>query len=342
MSDGENADEDQVSTGDTMRERADESKLKLWLIVGANRQLVTGVLAVGFFVLFMLGSLLDPTLSDLLQERAVIESLYTQMIGALITGVTLVVTISQLIISQENGPLGEQRTRMSETMDFRGYIKELTGKPAPADPSAFLREIVDATQQRAERLDEVMESTDNDDLKNEIDEFVDSITGNAETVREELDGAKFGTFDVVYASMDYNYSWKIFQIERLIADYEDDIDEEQRDALEDLRTSFAMFGPAREHVKTLYFQWELINLSRFILYAAIPALLVSGMMLVFVDTATVTGRILGIETLLWLVGVTFTITLVPFFLLTSYIMRVATAAKRTLAIGPLILRDSQR
>ncbi|MDG5758662.1 hypothetical protein QA600_04840 [Natronococcus sp. A-GB1] len=338
----EESDEKQVSTGDTMRERADESKLKLWLIVGANRQFVTAVLAVGFFVLFMLGSLLDPTLSDLLQERAVIESLYTQMIGALITGVTLVVTISQLIISQENGPLGEQRTRMSETLDFRGYIRELTGKPAPADPSAFLREIVDATQQRAERLDEVMESTDNEDLRNEIDEFVDSITGNAETVREELDGAKFGTFDVVYASMDYNYSWKIFQIERLIADYEDDIDEEQRDALEDLRTSFAMFGPAREHVKTLYFQWELINLSRFILYAAIPALLVSGMMLAFVDTATVTGRILGIETLLWLVGITFTITLVPFFLLTSYIMRVATAAKRTLAIGPLILRDSQR
>ncbi|WP_394739134.1 hypothetical protein [Natronococcus roseus] len=342
MSDSENADEDQVSTGDTMRERADESKLKLWLLIGANRQLVTGVLSVTFFALFMLGSFVDPTLSDLLQERGVIESLYTQMIGALITGVTLVVTISQLIISQENGPLGVQRTRMSETMDFRGYIKELTGRPSPADPSAFLREIIDATQERAETLDEVMESTDNEDLRNEIDEFVDSITGNAETVREKLDGAKFGTFDVVYASIDYNYSWNIFQIERLIADYEDDIDEEQRDALEDLRTAFTMFGPAREHVKTLYFQWELINLSRYILYAAIPALLISGMMLAFVDTATITGRILGVETLLWLIGMTFTITLIPFFLLTSYILRIATAAKRTLAIGPLILRDSQR
>ncbi|MDG5821912.1 hypothetical protein [Natronococcus sp. A-GB7] len=335
-------DADQVSTADTMRERADESKLKLWLLLGANRQLVTGVLTAGFFGLFMLGSFVDPTVSDLLQDRGVIESLYTQMIGSLITGVTLVVTISQLIISQENGPLGKQRTRMSETMDFRNYIKELTDKPSPADPSAFLREIIDATQERAETLDDVMESTDNDDLRDEVNEFVDSITGNAETVREKLDGAKFGTFSVVHASMDYNYSWKIFQIERLLADYEDDIDEEQRDALEDLRTSFSMFGPAREHIKTLYFQWELINLSRYILYAAIPALLVSGMMLMFVDTATVTGRVLGIETLLWLVGLTFTLTLVPFFLLTSYIVRIATVAKRTLAIGPLILRDSQR
>ncbi|NKE37679.1 hypothetical protein GWG54_18080 [Natronococcus sp. JC468] len=335
-------DDDQISTADTMRERADESKLKLWLLLGANRQLVTGVLTAAFFGLFMLGSLLEPTLSDLLQDRGVIESLYAQMIGALITGVTLVVTISQLIISQENGPLGEQRTRMSETLDFRDYIKELTDKPAPADPSAFLREIIDATQQRANTLNEAMESTDNEDLRDEVNEFVDSITGNAETVREKLDGAKFGTFSVVHASMDYNYSWNIFQIERLLADYEDDIDEEQRDTLEDLRTSFAMFGPAREHIKTLYFQWELINLSRYILYAAIPALLVSGMMLTFVDTTTFTGMILGVETLLWVVAVTFTITLVPFFLLTSYIMRVATTAKRTLAIGPLILRGSQR
>ncbi len=339
MSDDTN--EDKISTQDTMRERADESRIKLWLLIGANRQLVTGVLAGSFFGLFMLGSLLEPTLSELLQTRGVIESLYAQMIAALITGVILVVTISQLIISQQNGPLGEQRTRMSETLDFRNYIKELTDKPAPSDPSAFLSEIIDATQQRAETLDETMESADNDDLSDEVDEFVDSIIGNAETVREKLDGAKFGTFDVVHASIDYNYSWNIFQIERLLADYEDDINKEQRDALEDLRRSFAMFGPAREHIKTLYFQWELINLSRYILYAAIPALLVSGMMITFVDATTFTGVILGIETLLWVVAITFTITLVPFFLLTSYILRIATAAKRTLAIGPLILRDSQ-
>jgi hypothetical protein len=342
MGDSENADEDQVSTEDTMRERADESKAKLWLLIGANRQFVAGLISVTFFALFMLGTLLHPTLTELLQSRSVIESLYAQMIGSLITGVTLVVTISQLIISQENGPLGEQRTRMSETMDFRGYIQELTGKPAPADPSAFLREIIDATQQRAEKLREVFESADNEDLRDEVDEFSDSITGNAETVREKLDGAKFGTFDVVYASMDYNYSWNIFQIERLIADYGDDIDDDQREALEDLRTAFSMFGPAREHVKTLYFQWELINLSRFILYAAIPALLVAGMMITFVDETSITGTFLGTEVLVWVVAATFTFTLVPFFLLTSYVLRVATAAKRTLAIGPLILRDSQR
>ncbi len=335
-------DEDQVSTENTMRERAGESRVKLWLLLGANRLVVTAVLAAAVFAIFMLGALLDPYLSDLLERRAVIESMFSTMISALITGVTLVVTISQLIVSQENGPLGEQRTRMSETLDFRDYMRDLTGKPAPADPSAFLQGLVDATESRAHDLEDVVEDSENEEFRAEVEEFVESLTGNAEAVREKLDGAKFGSFDVVYAAMDYNYSWKIFQIERLEDDYRDALDEEGWEAFDDLRTSLSMFGPAREHIKTLYFQWSLIDLSRLILYVAIPAILVAGMMLTFVDTATIPGRTLGVENIVWIVGAAFTFTLIPFLLLTAYITRIATAAKRTLAIGPLILRNSQR
>ncbi|WP_207586246.1 hypothetical protein [Halomontanus rarus] len=333
--------DDEISTEDTMRERADESRVKLWLLLGANRLVVTGVLSLAFFGLFMLGAALDPSFPAMLRDRTVIKTLFASMLGSLITGVTLVVTISQLIVSQENGPLGEQRTRMSETMDFRKYTAELVGKPAPADPSAFLRNLVDATETRADDLRAAVDGSD-PDLRDEVDEFVDSLTGNAETVREQLDGARFGTFDVVYASMNYNYSWKIFQIERLEDDYDDVLDDDQREVLDELRTSLTMFGPAREHIKTLYFQWELINLSRLILYVAIPSLLIAGMMISFVDASTVTGATLGAANVLWIVGIAFTITVVPFLMLTSYVMRIATIAKRTLAIGPLILRDSQR
>lgn len=343
MFDGnDDSDEDRISTENTMRERAGESRAKIWLLLSANRLIVTAVLSVTVFTVFMLGTLLDPTLSDLLQRRGVIESIFSTMISALITGVTLVVTISQLIVSQENGPLGEQRTRMSETMDFRDYMRDLTGKPAPADPSAFLHELVDATETRAQDLSEVVQNSEDEEFRDEVEEFVESLTGNAEAVREKLEGAKFGSFDVVSAAMDYNYSWKIFQIERLEDDYRDALDEEGWESFDELRTALSMFGPAREHIKTLYFQWSLIDLSRLILYITIPAIVVAGMMLAFVDVATVPGRTAGVENILWVVGAAFTFTLSPFLLLTAYIIRIATAAKRTLAIGPLILRDSQR
>ena len=103
----------------------------------------------------------------------------------------------------------------------------------------------------------------------------------------------------------------------------------------------SLFGPAREHVKTLYFQWALIDLSRLILYAAVPALVVAGLMLTAVDAGTFPGRTLGVDHVTLAVGGAFAVALLPFSLFVSYLLRVLTLAKRTLAIGPLVLRDSE-
>lgn len=332
-----------IGTANTMLDRADESRIKLVVLLSANRLLITGALALGFFVAFMvLGQFYYPDFQADIQSGDTIETIFSTMLGAIITGTTLVVTITQLVISQENGPLGDQHARMSNTMDFRSYASELLEQPVPADPSAFLRVLVDATQKRARALRDAVSGSDNDQLRDELDEFTDSLTGNADEVRDELDGARFGTFDVLFAALDFNYGWKIFQVERMMYEYDDALSADQRQLFEELKTSLSMFGPAREHIKTLYFQWALIDLSQLILYAAIPSLFVAGSMLAFVGSGTFTGTTLGLTDILLVVAGAFTITLIPFFLLVSYILRIATVAKRTLAIGPLILRDSQR
>jgi hypothetical protein len=269
-------------------------------------------------------------------------SIFSTMLGAIITGTTLVVTISQLVISQENGPLGDQHGRMSETMDFREFVSEMRGEPTPADPSAFLRILVEETERRAKALRDSVSGSGNEDLRGEVDEFTDSLTGNADAVTEKLDGATFGTFDVLFAALNFNYGWKIFQVERLAHEHADSIDDETDAVLSELRSTLAMFGPAREHIKTLYFQWALIDLSQLILYAALPALVVAGGMLAFFGTGPIPGATLGVENVLWVVGAAFTVSLLPFLLLVAYIARIATIAKRTLAIGPIILRGSQR
>jgi hypothetical protein len=335
-------DED-ISTANTMRERADESRLKLKVLLSANRLVVTAALALAFFIAFMiLGQVYYPAFQMDIQSGDTIETIFSTMLGAIITGTTLVVTITQLVISQENGPLGDQHARMSNTMDFRSYTSELLGRPVPVDPSAFLRVLVDTTQDRASALRDAVSESDNEDLVHEVDEFTESLTGNADEVRDQLDGARFGSFDVLFAALNFNYGWKIFQVERLAYEYEDELGTDERKILDELKTSLSMFGPAREHIKTLYFQWALIDLSQLILYVAVPSLIVTGGMLAFVGSSSITGLTLGIENILWVVDAAFTISLLPFLLLVAYIARIATIAKRTLAIGPLILRDSQR
>ncbi|MFC6724662.1 hypothetical protein ACFQE1_09785 [Halobium palmae] len=332
-----------ISTEDTMRARAGESRIKLWVLLSANRLVVTGALALLVFAAFVVfGTVLYPTFQADIQTGDTIETIFSTMLGAIITGTTLVVTISQLVISQENGPLGDQHQRMSSTMDFRTYTSDLIDRPTPVDPSAFLRHIVEGTKRRAKALRDSITEHDDDQLRDEVDEFTDSLTGNADEVIEELDGAKFGTFDVLFSALNFNYGWKIFQVERIEHEHADALTAEDRELLEELKTMLSMFGPAREHIKTLFFQWALIDLSQLILYVAVPALIVTGSMLAFVGNGTFTGATLGTPTLLWVVAGAFTVSLLPFLLLVAYIARIATVAKRTLAIGPLILRDSQR
>lgn len=332
-----------IGTANTMRERADESRIKLWLMLGANRLFVTALLAVAVFVAFVvIGTILYPSFQADVQGGDTIETIFSTMLGAIITGTTLVLTISQLVISQENGPLGDQRERMSNTMDFREYTEELIGDPAPADPSAFLREIVNAAERRASAFRDAVTDKDNDQLRGEADEFTDSLTGNANEVREELDGAQFGSFDVLFAALNFNYGWKIFQVERMANDHAEDLTDEEETLLDELKMSLSMFGPAREHIKTLYFEWALLDLSQLILYTSVPALVVAGSMLAFLGGSSISGTTIGISNLLWVVCGALTVTTLPFLLLLTYIARVATVAKRTLAIGPLILRSSQR
>ena len=79
-----------------------------------------------------------------------------------------------------------------------------------------------------------------------------------------------------------------------------------------------------------------------ILHASIPALAVAGIMLTVAEPGTLSGSTLGIANITLLVGAAFTVTLIPFLLFASYVSRIVTVAKRTLAIEPLILRESQR
>jgi len=334
-----------VSTANTMRERANENRVKLWLLLGANRLLVTGLLAALVFgILLAAGMAFLPSFLGEIRNQDLISTIFSTMVSVIITVTTLVVTINQLVISQENGPLGDQHERMSGTMNVREFTGELVGQPVPADPSAFLRLIVEETEDRARTLcDAITAGEDHgDELRAEVDEFTDSIIGNAEEVADQLDGATFGTFDVLFAALNYNYGWKVFQTERIEHEYGDQLTDEAKTVLEELRTTVSMFGPAREHIKTLYFEWALIDLSQLILYLSVPALVVAGFMLLFVDKGSFVGATLGIPHILLVTVTAFTVTALPFLLLVSYIARVTTIAKRTLAIGPFILRESQR
>ncbi len=175
-----------------------------------------------------------------------------------------------------------------------------------------------------------------------LSNYLADVLTNADSVTAQLEDGTFGEFDVVKAALDYNYSWKLYAGRRIREAYADELTDEIDDSLAELVETLELFGLAREHFKTLYFQWELSDLSRTLLYVAIPALTVAITSLLFLDVQDFVGVTAGVPDVLWLLAVTTTASLLPFTVLISYILRIVTITKRTLAIGPFILRETDR
>jgi hypothetical protein len=335
------SDDDQVQSANSLRERIGVSRPYSWFLFGGNRLVVTALLSGSIFAVLVIVSVVAfPPPRVLFRGADTIETVFSTAVSTIVTGTTLVVTISQLVISQENGPLGDQHKRMRETMDFRQYARASFDSAAAAAPGRFLRQLILAIERRAEALDAQLDATEDEALAREIDELLESLRGNTTVTVEGLEQAQFGTFGVLDAALNYNYDWKIYQLERIADEHADSLDQDDLEAFHELKTVLTLFGPAREHFKTLYFEWELVDLSRYILYAAIPALVVSGVMAFFVRAESFQGAILGVPTLTWVVAAAFTSTLVPFLLFMAYILRIIFVAKHTLAIGPFVLRST--
>ncbi|WP_049987218.1 hypothetical protein [Halobellus rufus] len=354
---------------DRMRRRGEESRVKLWLLLESNRWVVAGLVVVVFF----LGTVAVATVIPnrvLVTVDDPVETLFQALVTSTITAVTLVVSINSLVLSQELGALGDQRERMEGAMSFRRDVEsELGIDVAPATPSAFLRELVACIEERAADLSATVESASGDgalgaDLTERLSEYADGLRNHASSVESELEGRQFGTFDVLSAALNFNYSWKIHEARQLRADVDADAaagesDEggESRgtddsdgtgghgssvtDALDALVSALTLFGPTREHIKTLYFQWELVNLSRAMLYSAVPTLVIAINVLLFHGVLqAVSGSTLGIAHYVWIVAAATALTLAPFAILLSFVLRIGTVAKRTLSIGPFILRTT--
>jgi len=325
---------------DLLRERADQSRWKLWLLLEADRWLVTAVLLAVVFASFLAVGYLSPTAENAIRTSDSVDTLFQGFLTATITGVTLVLTLNQLVLSQELGAVKDQRERMEGAMSFREDVADAIEAPvSPSRPAQLLRALVQVAGERAAEIEDAVAESD-DDLRAAVTDLTDSLVENADRVAVGLDDARFGEFDVISSALNFNYSWKVFAARRIRETYGDALGEDASATLDRLIEVLELFGPAREHFKTLYFQRELIDLSRRILVASLPALIVSGVMIAFFNDTAYSATVFGVETLVLVIAVAATVSVFPFLVLLAYVMRIATVTKHTLSIGPFILRET--
>ena len=340
----ETTDDAGADAEETMAERGSGDTALAYLLLEADRRLVTAGLLLGLLAALLLVAVTVPGAADAIRSGDPVETLFQALVGATVTGVTLVLTLNQLVLSQELGAVGDQRERMAGAMEFRMDVAgRLVDPVAPAEPSAFLRAMVAATGDQADRLLNAVDEDAEDEASQGVRDLAESVDTAAQRTTDALSGATFGRFEVVNAALDFEYSRKLYRARQLRKTHADQLPDEACDALEELEGLLRLFGPAREHFKTLYFQSELVDLSRLVLLASLPSLVVTISVLVFFDPAAAPHVTpVGIDGAALVVCTATAMALVPFLALLSYVLRIATVAGRTLSIGPFILRETDR
>lgn len=287
------------------------------------------------FALGPVGHALAPVGPDTFGPAAVRPLLTTLLSGSFLL-VSIVVSINSLFVSQEQTPLGRQFDRIRDVGEFRRDIESLIDTPiSPAEPARFLRLLTGSILARAQSLDEEVDAAavtieDPDSaaaLQSGVESYLDYLAEETREVNAALDDAET-TFDLVVATMGYDYSRQANGLRRLRTEH--DLPSEATEHVESVLDLLEYFATAREYFKTLYFGREFADLSNGLLLVSLPTIaLVSYVLLhlnAFADLHAVTTLVT-------------TAALAPFALLAAYVVRVGTIAKRTRASGQFVVEE---
>lgn len=325
---------------DTMWERAGESELKIRFLVAMNRWFVTAVLSLsGFGILVVLGRF-GPLTTDRVLSGTGVVSVFGSAIIAVVTSVTLVLSVSQFVLSGQLSGMFDLRRQMDSEEEFRDIIEGYADvEVTPVQPSGFFSLLLRLVEDRAAELDAIVAETDGE--HSAVRTYTDSVLEHSEKSREQVEDSEFGSFDVLLPVLNFDYSWKLQAAQLLLENHREELPDEAVETLEELTEIFRLFAPAREFFKNHYFRWEVIDTARTTLFSAIPALSIAVYMVFVFDPTALTGFVLGIPISYLAVSTAFVVAVVPFTILLAYILRILTVLKRTLVIGPFILRDSE-
>lgn len=293
-----------------------------WFLVDGDRWTVTGTVLLAVYLLTVAVVLAAPAAPAVyITADPSVATMLLYFITGIVTIITLVLTINQLVLSHQIGPVSNQQQEIRSMLDHRSDAKQVLDGTVPEEPAAFLTALLHTITDTAATI-----QGRHDDRAG--DTVLTRIQDDAAPVIATLDEAPFGTTAFLAAIMAYRGSDKLGAIRsRNIKAAEDE-------PVAQLESALELFAISEEYFKTAYIQTQLIALSRALVYTAIPTLIVVSYGTQFLRPDTFPGTVLGIPTLLLVTAAVFAITLLPFTLLITYMARLVVLARTTVFTGP--------
>jgi hypothetical protein len=257
------------------------------------------------------------------------------MIAGTFSLVTLVVSVNQLILSQEFSAAGTARERLEGVVSFRRKVAENAAVPAsPAAPTRVLELILESIHRDAAALADAVADHD-DEVRDPIVRYTNGVQRRTDRIVDRIERTEFDTFTAVSAAITYDEAWHLYVGSHLRGEYADSLSPAASERLDELVDSLELFHVAREQFKTTYLQRELTRFTQLTVYCGVPSILSAILIgLVYADVA---GPTLSAAVLPYAVSALIVVVLAPLALLVSYILRTTTITRRTASVGPMVL-----
>lgn len=309
--------------------RAGGFGLVRWVTLEANRLAVTGALLTIVFGTFMgIASFWTFEMQTLLTDTSTVQTILNTFLSGMILLVSIVVSINSIVLSHDITSVENQEHRIEGAIDFRRDLGELA-KPEenPSEPSSFLTVMSRVIRTRAEALTNEMDGLD-PGFTEEIEEYSGLVSDAADDLGQvnKTSGAEFA---VLWKGIGFDYGPHIERSRSLVS-----TDHASTESFEDLIEAFKLFAIGKEYFKTLYYTREVSQLSRTLLVVALPAILFNASVIVAINGQVLPdGWFLGLPPLQTFVAVALAISIAPYLVLTSYMLRLSTVARLTSSGG---------
>ncbi|OAQ52743.1 hypothetical protein HTG_10475 [Natrinema mahii] len=307
------------------------ARLREWVLIRGNRLTVAALLSIAVFALVV--GLYELGVINFVNGSSV-TSVASGMIAGTFSLVTLVVSVNQLILSQEFGAAGKTRDRFEGVVAFREDVAETAAVSAtPTAPTSVLELLIESVRRDAAELADIVADHD-DEVRETVVRYTNSVRERADRVDETLERSDSDTFAAVWAAINYDEAWQLYVATQLRNDYNESLSPTAKEQFDDLIGTLKLFRVAREQFKTTYLQRELTRFSQLTVYCGVPSILSAIVVgLLYADFA---GPSLSVVALPYVVAVLIVVVLSPLSLLVSYILRTATVTRRTASVGPFI------
>lgn len=307
-----------------------------WFLLEGRRSAVAGLLLAIVFCSFMLlGMVWTFELQVLLTETPAVQTILTTMLSGIILLVSIVVSINSIVLSYDITSVDTQETRIEGTLQFQRDLGALTDSNEDlVNPTSFFTSMATVISTRLDRLEDARRPPEAD---LDVDSFIDSVhEGTSQLSTVEDAGGQFG---VLWAGLETEYGPFVNSAQDFHRRYGDTLPEDFDAALEDLVQAFELFATGKEYFKTLYYTREVSQFSRTLLAVALPAILINASAILAINAELLPDIwVFGLPPLQTFVAAVFTISLLPYIVLTAYIFRLATVARRSAMVGPFSLQ----